>query len=147
MNTYTIGFTKIGAKEFFSRLINNNIEIVVDIRINNTSQLAGFSKNPDIEYFLNTIAKVQYISDVKFAPTKIILKDYKNKDISWNEYKKRFAELMTERSIEKYILENYDIALSKKICLLCSEDKPTNCHRLLVAEYFSKVFGNNIIHL
>lgn len=147
MNIYTIGFTKISAEQFFSRLINNHIDIVLDIRINNTSQLAGFSKYPDIEYFLKSIAAIQYISDINFAPTESILKDYKNKNISWDEYEKRFDLLMDERNIEGYIKKNYDMALTKNLCLLCSEDKANNCHRRLVAEYFKQIFGNNIIHL
>lgn len=147
MNIYTIGFTKSSAEHFFSRLIDNNIKIVLDVRINNTSQLAGFSKYPDIEYFLKSIADIQYMSDINFAPTDSILKDYKNKDISWEEYEKRFAILMNERNIEGYIKKNYDIALTKSICLLCSEDKANKCHRRLIAEYFKNAFGNNIIHL
>jgi len=147
MNIYTIGFTKSSAEHFFSRLINSNIEIVLDVRINNTSQLAGFSKYPDIEYFLKSIADIQYLSDIHFAPSATILKDYKNKDISWEEYEKRFAVLMNQRNIERYINENYGMVLKKNICLLCSEDKANKCHRRLIAEYFKKVFGNNIIHL
>lgn len=147
MNIYTIGFTKSSAEHFFSRLIKSNIEVVFDVRINNTSQLAGFSKYPDIEYFLKSIANIQYINDINFAPTESILKDYKNKDISWDDYEKRFATLMDERNIEEYIKKNYDIALKKNVCLLCSEDKSNKCHRRLIAEYFNKAFGNNIIHL
>lgn len=147
MNIYTIGFTKSSAEHFFSRLKKSNIEIVLDVRINNTSQLAGFSKYPDIEYFLKSIANIQYMNDINFAPTESILKDYKNKDISWEEYEKRFAVLMDERNIEGYIKKNYDIALKKNVCLLCSEDKANKCHRRLIAEYFNKAFGNNIIHL
>lgn len=147
MNIYTIGFTKSSAEHFFSRLIKSNIEVVLDVRINNTSQLAGFSKYPDIEYFLKSIANIQYMNDINFAPTESILKDYKNKDISWDDYEKRFAVLMDERNIEEYIKKNYDIALKKNVCLLCSEDKANKCHRRLIAEYFNKAFGNNIIHL
>lgn len=147
MNIYTIGFTKSSAEHFFSRLIKSNIEVVLDVRINNTSQLAGFSKYPDIEYFLKSIANIQYMNDINFAPTESILKDYKNKDISWDDYEKRFAVLMDERNIEEYIKKNYDIALKKNVCLLCSEYKANKCHRRLIAEYFNKAFGNNIIHL
>ncbi len=147
MNIYTIGFTKSSAEHFFSRLIKSNIEVVLDVRMNNTSQLAGFSKYPDIEYFLKSIANIQYMNDINFAPTESILKDYKNKDISWDDYEKRFAVLMDERNIEEYIKKNYDIALKKNVCLLCSEDKANKCHRRLIAEYFNKAFGNNIIHL
>ncbi|MEG0566355.1 MAG: DUF488 family protein, partial [Hungatella sp.] len=65
---YTIGFTKKSAEKFFDLLIRNNISIVLDIRLNNTSQLAGFSKFPDIKFFLEKIGGIDYLSDIRFAP-------------------------------------------------------------------------------
>lgn len=84
-------------------LKKNNVNVIVDIRLNNTSQLAGFSKYPDIKYFLEELCEIDYISDVKFAPTNQILKDYKTKKISWEEYVIQFKELMQKRDINKYI--------------------------------------------
>jgi uncharacterized protein (DUF488 family) len=144
---YTIGFTKKSAEIFFGLLIRNSIDIVLDVRLNNTSQLSGFSKYPDIKYFLNSIAGIQYLSDIKFSPSEEILKNYKANKIKWNEYVLCFNNLMKERDIEKYIYSNYKIVCDKKVCLLCSEEKPDNCHRSLVANEFNTVFGNTIIHL
>lgn len=146
-NIYTIGFTKKSAETFFELLINNRIEVLLDVRLNNTSQLAGFSKYPDIEYFLKNICNIKYISDITLAPEEWILKDYKNKKMSWEEYVENFGELMEKRNIQEHILENYKELANKRICLLCSEEKSDFCHRSLVAEYFKSVFGSQIVNL
>jgi uncharacterized protein (DUF488 family) len=137
---YTIGFTQKTAKKFFSLLKNNKIDAVIDIRLNNTSQLAGFSKYPDIEYFLNDMLNIKYIHDPEFSPTENILKEFKEKKISWNEYTKRFNELMAQRNIRQYIQEKYIDCQSIKYCLLCSENEPEQCHRSLVSAYFCEIF-------
>lgn len=145
-NIYTIGFTKKTAEDFFNILQGNCVELILDIRLNNTSQLSGFTKFPDIKYFLNEIAKIKYIHDTKFSPTKSTLKGYKKKEINWIQYVTEFNYTMQERDIIKYIKGNYMI--DKSICLLCSEPTANNCHRSLVAEQFSEAFGDlKIIHL
>ena len=146
-NIFTIGFTKKSAQHFFDLLKKNKIDIVLDVRLNNTSQLAGFSKYPDIQYFLRELADINYVSDNKFAPTEQILKDYKSKTITWDEYVVKFNNLMDERSIPKYIIEMYENMEISNICLLCSEEKATNCHRTLVAKCFKETLGGTIIHL
>ncbi len=144
---FTIGFTKKTAQVFFGLLEKNKVNTILDIRLNNTSQLAGFSKFPDIKYFLDELCAIDYISDVKFAPTEQILKDFKAKKISWDDYVLKFNELMSIRNINEYIKKEYGNSAYGNICLLCSEEKPTNCHRSLVAKCFSKVLGGTIIHL
>lgn len=148
MKIYTIGFTKKSAKDFFSILKKNNISKLIDIRLNNASQLAGFSKGPDLKYFLKELCEIDYTHDIDFAPTKEILDDYKKSRITWSQYEERFNDLLTNRNITS-ALNNY---LSKpgEICLLCSESTPDNCHRRLVAEYAEKYFPDldiEIIHL
>ncbi len=142
---YTIGFTKKSAEEFFCLLKANDVKIVLDIRLNNTSQLAAFSKYPDIEYFLRELCNIKYKHDKQFSPTTETLKSYKNKKISWEEYTDQFYKTMNERNIGKYIENNY--STYEGICLLCSEQIPEKCHRKLVAERFAKILGNKIIHL
>ena len=142
---FTIGFTKKTAEEFFSLLEKNSVTEIIDVRLNNTSQLAGFSKFPDIKFFLQKIANINYRHEKIFAPTEDILNNYKKKIIDWADYEKEFEKIMIERNISDYILKNYFYA--DKICLLCSEVEAKNCHRRLVAEKFSEVFNIEIIHL
>lgn len=119
---------------------------VVDVRLYNNSQLLGFSKYPDIEFFLRKISDIDYIQDLHFAPTEKILQCYKKKYITWRQYELEFAELMASRGIDEYIRKNYSDA--ENICLLCTEQSPVNCHRRLVAERIVKVLGDvEIIHL
>ncbi len=144
---YTIGFTKKTAEVFFELLKNNEINAILDIRLNNTSQLAGFSKYPDIKYFLKELCAIDYFSDVKFAPTEQVLKDYKAKRITWDDYVLQFNELMESRNIKEYIQSKYGNCEYDNICLLCSEEKPVNCHRSLVANCFREILGCKVINL
>lgn len=144
---FTIGFTKKTAQVFFGLLKSNKVKTVLDVRLNNTSQLAGFSKYPDIEFFLNEICNINYINDTKFAPTEKILKDFKNKKISWDNYVLEFNKVMDLRKIDDYIKIKYKDYAYDNICLLCSEEKYSNCHRSLVARHFCDVLGGNIVHL
>jgi uncharacterized protein (DUF488 family) len=141
VNLFTIGFAQRSACEFFKKLKEAGVKKVIDIRLNNTSQLAGFTKKQDLEYFLKQIGGVDYIHMLELAPNKDILTLYKKKEISWSEYERQFRELLTKRHIEIVVTpEEIDRA-----CLLCSEAKPDKCHRRLVAEYLSEHWGNVII--
>ena len=143
---FTIGFTKLTAEEFFTCLEQNRVKRIVDVRLYNSSQLLGFSKYPDIEYFLRKIAGIEYFHDLYFTPTERILDSYKKKYITWEEYEEAFAALMLARDIDDYIRKNY--ADAEKYCLLCAEVSPENCHRRLVAEKIAKVLGDvEIVHL
>jgi uncharacterized protein (DUF488 family) len=147
MQTYTIGFTKKTAAEFFSILKNAQIKKLIDIRLNNTSQLSGFAKGKDLKYFLKELCNIDYIHDTYLSPTKDILDDYKNKKITWEEYEKQFKLLLNERNIHNYMKNKYNYELDKT-CFLCSEVKATNCHRRLVVEYLkSHISEVNIKHL
>ena len=141
---FTIGFTKTNAKTFFSKLRHTGVTKLIDIRLNNVSQLAGFAKRDDLIFFLRELCDCDYKHMPDFAPTKEILDAYKKKQIDWNEYVRRFSKLIEERKIESKIkAEELNNA-----CLLCSEPTPEQCHRNLVAEYFREKFGNiDIKHL
>lgn len=148
MEIYTIGFTKKSAQKFFCLLQNNSIDIVFDIRLNNTSQLAGFTKYPDIEFFLKRICNIKYCHDIKLAPTDQILHDYKKNKITWDDYVDLFDQLMERRKIDEYLVCNYSVLFkNNKVCLLCSEDKPEKCHRSLIAARLSKIFDIEIVNL
>lgn len=144
MKLYTIGFTKTTAESFFSRLSKAGVKKVVDVRLNNISQLAGFAKKNDLQYFLKTICRIGYEHRPDLAPTQDILDAYKKHRGDWEIYEQRFLELMARRKIEDAIPR---LAVDEA-CLLCSEDQPHHCHRRLVAEYLRKKWGDlDIIHL
>jgi uncharacterized protein (DUF488 family) len=128
---YTIGFTQSTAKDFFQRLVRAQVKRVVDVRLNNTSQLAGFAKAKDLEYFLKEIGGIDYFHEPSLAPTQDMLDDYKKKKGDWLEYEKRFFDLMERRKVDQRL----DPGLFDDSCLLCSEAKPHNCHRRLVLEF------------
>lgn len=144
MRIFTIGFTKKSAEAFFSKLRNSGAERVVDVRLNNVSQLAGFAKRPDLEYFLRAICCMDYLHVPALAPTQEMLDRYKKEKGSWSDYERDFLELMEGREIEKTVPKE----VVSEGCLLCSEDKPHHCHRRLVAEYLKQHWGDmEIVHL
>ncbi len=147
MKLFTIGFTKKSAEEFFAILKNNSVKRIVDIRLNNTSQLAGFSKGQDLKFFLRELCGIIYSHNVNLAPTKEIFDNYKKKKISWNDYKVLFNNLLLQRMTNSKLVEMVDF---EGICFLCSEEKADKCHRRLVAEYIAKYYPEleiEIIHL
>ena len=133
INIFTIGFTKKSAEYFFTTLHQAGVRRVVDVRLNNSSQLAGFSKMDDLRYFLTAICKIEYVHLPELAPTQEMLDAYKKLKGDWSEYERRFLDLMSARHIEEKIPRD----VLDGGCLLCSEDKPHHCHRRLVAEYLS----------
>ena len=143
MKIFTIGFTKTSAEYFFNRIKTSDAKAIIDIRLNNVSQLAGFAKRDDLKYFLKTICGIDYLPMPQLAPTKEILDAFKKNGGQWNDYEHSFINLMENRKIENIQKDILDHG-----CLLCSEDKPNFCHRRLVAEYLKNKWGDvEIIHL
>lgn len=141
---YTIGFTRKNAETFFGLLKSAQVTRLLDIRLNNSSQLSGFAKRDDLAYFLREICGAAYTHQPDFAPTETILKAYKTKQISWAEYESEFDALMQSRKIER----SNNPAFYHQTCLLCSEHEPDQCHRRLVAEYLQeKISDLHIRHL
>jgi uncharacterized protein (DUF488 family) len=142
MTIYTIGFTKKTAEQFFTILKANKVKRLVDIRLNNKSQLAGFAKAHDLEYFLKNICGIEYIYLPELAPTDEILDAFHNKKIGWAEYEVKFKQLLAGRKLN---VEKVDFDDS---CLLCSEPTAEKCHRRLAAEHLASLFGDvKIVHL
>jgi uncharacterized protein (DUF488 family) len=140
---FTIGFTKTSAEGFFSRLMKSGAKKLVDVRLNNVSQLAGFAKKNDLQYFTKQICGLGYAHETKLAPTQDILDEYKKNGGAWDIYENKFLELMAKRHIEDIDRRQLDGS-----CLLCSEDKPHHCHRRLVAEYLRNKWSDvEICHL
>lgn len=147
MRIFTIGFTQKTAEQFFRLLLSNQADALIDVRLNNKSQLAGFAKYPDLPFFLDRIAHIAYVHDIMLAPTEQLLKNYRSKEISWGEYETEFETIMKERYIDQYITEHYAGYIDQNICLLCSEPTASQCHRRLIANHFSDLFHSDIIHL
>jgi uncharacterized protein (DUF488 family) len=144
MKLFTIGFTKKPAEKFFGMLNEAGVKRVVDIRLNNTSQLAGFAKKEDLVYFLKKIGDIDYTHRPELAPTQDIMDAFKKKKGSWEIYEKQFRALLTQRAVEDTIPRK----MLDGACLLCSEEKPQECHRRLVAEYFRDKWPEiEIVHL
>ncbi len=131
---FTIGFTQRSAENFFGTLQQAGVRTVIDTRLNNRSQLAAFTKQKDLAYFLRTITGIEYEHDLGLAPTAEILKPYKQGVMTWAEYQREFDALLTERAPADHdTRERFAGA-----CLLCSEHEPDFCHRRLVAEYLQR---------
>ncbi len=144
MMLFTIGFTKTTAECFFNRLKKAGVQRLIDVRLNNRSQLAGFAKQQDLEYFLKEIVGIDYIYRPEWTPTQDILDAYKKHKGNWNVYEVTFNELIGDRHIEQYT----DVGMLNNACLLCSENTAEHCHRRLVAEYLQKKFEElEICHL
>ena len=143
MKLFTIGFTKSTAQRFFTRLTNSGARTLVDVRLNNVSQLAGFAKRDDLRYFTTEICSMEYEHVPALAPTQDILDEYKKNKGDWDVYAQKFNRLMAQRHVETMDRDALDGG-----CLLCSEDKPHHCHRRLVAEYLREKWSDvEIVHL
>jgi len=141
---FTIGFTKKNAETFFVKLIESGVIKIIDIRLNNVSQLAGFTKKDDLIYFLKQILDCDYVHEPLLAPTKEILDAYKKKEITWSEYENRFNDILIARKAHTLL----SLPELHMVCLLCSEPTPDKCHRRLVAEFFKNSFEEiEVIHL
>jgi uncharacterized protein (DUF488 family) len=136
----TIGFTKSTAERFFERLLAANVKRVIDVRLHNTSQLAGFAKADDLAYLLGKVGGIGYAHEPLLAPTDAMLKAYRKEKGDWGEYRANFLDLMAERKIE----ERLKLDVLAGACLLCSEATPDHCHRLLVCEYLNGKWGGRL---
>ncbi len=141
MKIYTAGFTRKPAEQFLIGLQNSGATRLVDVRLNNTSQLSAFAKRDDLRYFLRVICNIEYVHVLDLAPTPEILDPYKKRLCTWETYETLFLDLMRARRIESTVSRE----LLENACLLCSEEKPHHCHRRLVAEYLQMHWPDVII--
>jgi len=140
LDTFTIGFTKSSARDFFERLMKAGVKKIIDVRLHNTSQLAGFAKADDLKYLLKAIGNIEYVHEPLLAPTDEMLNEYKKKKGSWQQYENQFLHLLETRKIEgRFSPQIFDGA-----CLLCSENKPHHCHRRLVCDYLNKRWNGTL---
>ena len=144
MEIATIGFTQSSAEHFFDRLARARVRRLLDIRLNNTSQLAGFAKGADLAYFLQALGGVSYEHDLRLAPTRAMLDGYRKARGGWAAYERGFLDLMRERGMPDAL----DRApFTDKTALLCSEATPERCHRRLVAELLAEQWSVTVEHL
>ena len=139
----TIGFAGKTAGQFFGALHRAGVRQVLDVRLNNVSQLAGFTKRQDLPFFLRRLCAAEYVYQPLLAPTKEILETYRT-DRSWERYTDWFLRLLSERQVEQVVPRDL---FATRTALLCSEPKPEKCHRRLVAEYLAEHWGGlEIVH-
>lgn len=141
---FTIGSGGKSAKQFFTLLKDTGVSCVIDVRLFNTSQLAGYTKNNDLAYFVNEILHVEYQHALVLAPTKDILNGYKKGEIDWTTYQQKYAELLNQRQPQK----KFNLQMLNNACLLCAEPIADHCHRRLAGEYLQQHFPElMLIHL
>lgn len=139
MKINTIGFTKKNAQTFFNFIKNEKVTTLIDVRLNNVSQLAGYAKRDDLKFFLKELCDTDYLHIQDLAPTKEMLNGYKKGGMSWENYEDNFLNLMAQRNIERILKPT----LLNDSCLLCSEHEPHFCHRRLVVEYLNEHTDQN----
>lgn len=138
MEIYTIGFTKKSAEEFFGLLRRAGIQRLVDIRLNNSSQLAGFTKARDLQYFLRELVGASYVHEPRLAPTKEMLSAYKNGG-AWSDYERDYLKLLQQRKVEIWLRPE---GFKSPSVMLCAEPTAERCHRRLAVEYLQAAWGD-----
>lgn len=143
MDIYSIGFTHKSASEFFETLKANGIERLLDVRLSNTSQLAGFTKQDDLAYFLRTICGIEYVHELRLAPSEELFRAYRKEHGSWEALASGYLKLLKERKVESALSK---ASFKRRTVLLCSEATPEHCHRRLALEYLKKNWPEIRIH-
>lgn len=134
MELFTIGYTKKSAEKSFGIISENKIEIVADVRLYNSTQLAGFGKSADLQYFLKKICNCNYVALRQLAPNPSLFENYKNGKTSWAEYEKIYNKFLDTQAN----LDFFYAFKNKRICILCAESTPKHCHRRLLAKKLQK---------
>jgi uncharacterized protein (DUF488 family) len=142
MEIYSIGFTQKSAEQFFGALKAAKIVRLLDVRLNNTSQLAGFAKASDLPYFLKEICGVEYVHEPLLAPTQDILDRFKKQKGDWGVYDETYAKLLRERKVEKKLDRG---SFQQRTVLQCSEPTAEHCHRRLALEYLQSHWDDIVI--
>lgn len=145
MEISTIGFTHKSAEQFFETLRHAGVQRLIDVRLNNTSQLAAFTKRDDLKYFLRVLLSADYIHEKRLAPTADALDAYRKGRMSWDDYEELYLRLLQQRRVETVLPHSM---FEVPVVLLCSEAEPEHCHRRLAAEYLAQRWpGISVRHL
>lgn len=145
-NLYTIGFTKKNLRQFVSLLQGAGVDLLLDIRRHNTSQLAGYSKRDDLEYVLELLG-IRYRHALYLAPSEAIFVAYKKtKELTWQDYEQAYLQELASNDVLHYLSD--DLGEYKRPALLCACPTAAKCHRRLAAEWLaSQLGGLEIVHL
>jgi uncharacterized protein (DUF488 family) len=142
---FTIGYERRPLSVFIHTLQEAGVDALIDIRLRNTSQLAGYTKRDDLSFLLRQGFAIAYEHHPELAPTPEILDAYV-KDHDWSRFEADFTALLAERQAEtvgRDILARFPAP-----CLLCHEATAEHCHRRLVAEWWAAhIPGLNVVHL
>jgi uncharacterized protein (DUF488 family) len=141
----TIGFTRSSAERFFERLEAAGVQRVLDVRLHNDSQLAGFAKAGDLPYFLRELLGAEYEHDTRLAPDEELFGAYRREQLPWAEFQNRYLRLLEQRGVPG-VLDPSSFE-AKRTALLCSEPVAANCHRGLLAGVLAREWGVTAVHL
>jgi uncharacterized protein (DUF488 family) len=139
LHIYTIGFGKKTAPEFFGALRQHGIKRCVDVRISNTSQLAGFTKRSDLPFFLQELCGADYLAEPLLSPTLDLMRGFRQGRTDWSDYERGYLALLAERKVEDRLDRRIFDAPS---VLLCVEPTPEHCHRRLIVDYLQRKWGD-----
>lgn len=144
MKLFTIGFTGKTAEEFFALLKKNKVRKVIDVRRNNTSQLAVFTRASDFPFFLDKVGGIEYEHRLDMAPSQELVKSYRAKEIDWKKFRSTYLKEIRKSKVAAQVSKK-DLS---NACLVCSEHEPEHCHRSHLAEHLEKELGGiEIVHL
>jgi uncharacterized protein (DUF488 family) len=141
LTIYTVGFTKKSAERFFELVCGSGATRLLDVRLHNSSQLAGFAKQADLAFFLRRLCGMDYVAEPLLAPTPAMLDAYRGKRLTWAAYADDYLELLRERGVEQSVPRD----LVDGSVFLCSEDGPERCHRRLAAEYLGSAWDGVVV--
>ncbi|RBQ23990.1 hypothetical protein ALNOE001_05380 [Candidatus Methanobinarius endosymbioticus] len=136
MEIFTMVSSRKSAEEFFNNINQNKIELVLDVRLHNHSQLLGFTKGTDLEYFLDNISSCKYVHDERFCQTEEVLENYRKKIINWEEFEKKYLEFIEKRDMVTLFNKKYGNL--HNVLILCSGKSPKTCHGRLLAQKLAK---------
>ena len=138
MEICTIGFTKRSAAAFFEALSRARITRLIDVRLHNTSQLAGFAKRDDLAYFLRELCDAAYVHEPRLAPSADLLQAYRHRRLSWDQYAEAYLLQLGERTVESSL---DPMLFAGPTALLCAEPSADRCHRRLAVDYLATAWG------
>ncbi len=123
---YTLSAYEISAKDFFERVAAENTDLVLDVRLKNGSQLCGFTKQKDLEFFVPRLTGARYLHELAFAPTKGLLDLYTKKQLDWRRYREEYRILLEQREALPRYFQLYGSLPC--VCLLGTETKKRRSH-------------------